>query len=152
MNRKNYIEYFVFVLSFFIILIGYSCNDDSLTSDNNVLLEQIAGCQNHKLNKSVSTDSCFTYTFRKELNLQFCISGNCCPDSNRYSLSSKILMDTIEIAVRDTARNLCRCICNYLINARFEGLNSDRYIIKCVREEFSVKEILYLKDVKRGSI
>lgn len=152
MNSNIQIEHYIIVISTLILIAGYSCNDDYLTSENNSTLRQIAGCQSHKLNKSVSIDSCFTYTFRKELNLKFCISGNCCPDSNRYSLSSKIFMDTIEIAIRDTARNLCRCICNYLINARFEGLNSDRYIIKCVREEFSVKEILYLKDVKRGSI
>ena len=149
MNNKIYLQYYVFVISFFIILIGYSCNDDPLTSDNNVILEQIAGCQNNKLNKSVSADSCFFYTFKTELNLQFCVSGNCCPDSNRYALSSKILKDTLEIAIKDTARNLCRCNCKYFINAQFQDLNSDRYIIKCVQEGFNDMKVLYLKEVNR---
>jgi hypothetical protein len=149
MNRKIQIQYYVFVLSFFIILVGYSCNDDPLTSENNAILEQIAGCQNNKLNKSVSGDSCFFYTFETELNLQFCVSGNCCPDSNRYTLSSKILRDTIEIAIKDTARNLCKCICQYFIHACFQDLNSDRYIIKCVQGESIDKKVLYLKEVNR---
>jgi hypothetical protein len=149
MNGKIHIQRYFIVISFFILLIGYSCTDDFLTSEYNAVLEQIAGCQNNKLNKSVSGDSCFFYTFRTDLELQFCVSGNCCPDSNRYTLSSKILRDTIEIAIKDTARNLCRCICKYFINARFKDLVGERFIIKCVQEESIYKKVLYLKEVNR---
>lgn len=151
MNGKITKEHFL-ILSIFILAAGYSCSDNFLLSETNFYLRQIAGCQTHKLNKSVSVDSCFSYTFGLELNFQSCVAGNCCPDSNRYSLSSKIVEDTIEIAVRDTARNLCKCICNYFINARYRDLKRDHYIIRCVQEELSHRKILYLKDVKRGSI
>lgn len=150
MNFRIHFQYCLIALSIIIILIGYSCNDSPLTSQTPLLLKQITGCQKYNLNKSASLDSCFSYTFKTELNIEFCVSGNCCPDSNRYLLSSKILGDTIEIAVRDTAANLCRCICNYLIQARFQDLNSNHYFIKCIQEESINTKVLYFKEVNRN--
>ena len=143
------VKYCVYVISLCVLLVGYSCIDDPLTSENGVTFQQIPGCQNNILNKLTSGDLCFSYTFRQELDLQFCVSGNCCPDSNRYVLASKFAFDTLEIAVKDTAANLCKCICKYFIKARFEDLTKDRYIVKCVQEESIDKKVLYLQEVNR---
>lgn len=143
------LKYCVFIVSLCVIIITYSCLDDPLTSQNTVILQQIPGCQKNKLDKLSSGDSCFSYTFGKNLDLQFCVSGNCCPDSNRYVLSSKFSYDTLEIAVKDTADNLCKCLCVYFIKAQFENLMKDRYIIKCVQEDIIDNKVLYLQEVIR---
>lgn len=112
-----------------ILLLSF-CNDKSTQPQESVSLNQIPGCQHLRLNKSESSDSCFTYTFKKDLVLDFCASGNCCPDKNRFDLSSKIFNDTIQIVVKDTAQNLCKCNCNYIIHGEFKELPADRYVIK----------------------
>ena len=149
MNNEIKIRIFAVVILCFIILTGSSCNDDPLTSGVNAKLYQITGCQGNDLNRSVSADSCFFYTFNSELDIEFCVKGNCCPDSNRYFLSSQIFKDTIEITVKDTARNLCKCNCRYLIRARFQNLISERYAIKCIQEESINRKVLYFEDVHR---
>ena len=125
------------VMLFFMI----SCSDKSTNyagHEVRATLKQVGGCQSHSLNNKISTeDSCFSYMFTEKLIVNFCMTGNCCPDSNRFSLSYKIKNDTIFVAAADTAANFCNCICNYIIQAEFDNLPSDRYIFYCTRSDRS---------------
>jgi hypothetical protein len=78
-----------------------------------------------------SSDSLFSYSFTQSLVVDFSAHGNCCPDSNRFMVGHEIRNDTILIAVSDTARNLCRCICFYMIHVQVTDLPLDRYVIRC---------------------
>ena len=60
-------------------------------------------------------ERCFEYTFDEHLQAAFCVNGNCCPDSQRFDLSYTVFEDSIVVTVVDTAQNLCRCLCDYLI-------------------------------------
>ena len=118
---KNYIRTFVFIISG--ILIFNSCGEET-SPEIKTMLYQIPGCKGNSLSKSMNAqiDSCFHYSFTETLEIEFCVSGNCCPDENRFVTTSKILNDSITIAITDTAENLCRCICNYIIHGEFESL------------------------------
>jgi len=108
-----------------------SCSDKSAgpaTGSLTIHLYQIPGCGGSGRARGSSVDSCFTYTFRGDLEVTCCLPANCCPDSQRFSLSSTIVRDTIRVAVRDTAQNLCRCICSYDVRAKFTALPLDRYL------------------------
>jgi hypothetical protein len=119
----------------FIIII--SCNDkstDTVEKEVKATLYQLPGCPSHSgsLNK-VSTwgDSCFTYTFKDTLKIDFCLYGNCSPDHDRFDLSYHISSDTIYVAAKDTAKNIANCMCTYTIHAEFENLNLDHYVFNC---------------------
>jgi len=94
-------------------------------------LFQVPGCQSDALAYSFSEDSCFTYQFETDLLLDFCVTANCCPDTNRFVLSADVREDTIAIAVHDTAAHLCDCICLYFIHAEFYDLPLDHYVVAC---------------------
>jgi hypothetical protein len=108
------------------------------------LLFQVPGCGTTGSARIASSDSCFTYSFDGVLDLSWCVPANCCPDSNRFALSSIVVADTILVAVRDTAQRLCRCICSYNIHARYVDLPLDQYHF-LVQYEDSVfyREIIY---------
>ncbi len=91
-------------------------------------LYQVPGCGNTGLARLSPNDSCFTYNFDRVLNLSWCVPANCCPDSNRFALSSTVCLDTIIVAVRDTAQRNCRCTCPYTVCASFGDLPLDRYV------------------------
>ncbi|MBM4172521.1 MAG: hypothetical protein FJ214_11685 [Ignavibacteria bacterium] len=130
-------------LSFFI----FSCSSEGLIDSGeeyiNFTAHQIPGC-NRKimLEKSVQKDSCFSYTFRDTLKINFCVIGNCCPDSNRFLVDYKIKSDTINVIVNDIAPNLCRCICNYTIQTKITGLTKEKYLFICSYENIEYKEIV----------
>lgn len=134
-----------------------SCKDSSVSSESNVRLYQLPGCQtfiNQKsgYQKSIDAsiiDSCFYYNFEEKLTIDFCVNGNCCPDENRFLITNNIFKDTITVTVTDTAANLCRCMCNYIIHGEFELLSYDSYTVKCVRNEFNSNKLLYTKRIKR---
>ncbi|MCX7797150.1 MAG: hypothetical protein N2249_00825 [Melioribacter sp.] len=130
------------------LLLFYFCKDDTVIYEANAILYQIDGCQ-PKLEKKSFGDTCFKYTFSDKLIIDFCVSGNCCPDKNRYLITHKIFKDTITITVKDTAANLCRCICNYIIHCEFELLNYDNYVVKCMLDKTKNYELLYLQKVIR---
>ncbi len=142
---KNYIRTFVFIISG--ILIFNSCGEET-SPEIQTVLYQIPGCKGNSLSKSFNAqiDSCFHYSFKEKLEIEFCVSGNCCPDENRFVTTSKILNDSITIAIKDTAENLCRCICNYIIHGEFESLPLDQYKVKCTDGE---GKVLYNEIVKR---
>ena len=151
MKHKYYIvliNVFVYCISFFII---NSCTNDPIYPDSKATLYQIEGCQKNVLLKSVQTDSCFNYKFDNSLSIEFCVTGNCCPAKDRFKLSSNVFRDSITITIIDTAENLCRCICNYIIHSEFQGLQNDRYIIKCVKDEIIQKKLLYFEEVKKNN-
>ncbi|MGK9475241.1 hypothetical protein [Melioribacter sp. OK-6-Me] len=136
-----------------IIIASYGCEVSNTEPEaHNFRFEQLDGCQTllyqNSLDKSTAAkDSCFNYSFNENLVVEFCVRGNCCPDSNRFAVDGKVVGDTINIAVKDTAANLCRCICNYIILAEFQNLTGDEYFVKCIEKDSG--KILYLREVKR---
>lgn len=106
-------------------------NAEKEQTEVRAVLSQIPGCRNHATAKAALKDSCFSYQFAQTLVVDFCVSANCCPDSGRFDLTYEIRNDTIDVAVADTAANLCRCVCTYVIHAEFTGLRRDRYVFCC---------------------
>jgi hypothetical protein len=92
-------------------------------------LYQVNGCQGGELSKAAIGDSSFTYQFDSDLILDFRVSANCCPDSNRFTLQQAIQNDSITITVLDTAANLCFCDCSYIIHAEFYDMPEDMYYV-----------------------
>lgn len=129
-----------------------SCSEKSHnpeTQQNKGLLYQVGGCQSIQSAKLTANDSCFSYQFDQQLSVDFCVSGNCCPDSNRFKLSYEIRKDTITVVVVDTAANLCRCNCTYLIRAQFDDLPLDHYLFYCIRADHDNK-VVYYQDIYRN--
>lgn len=126
----------------FILLVIYtsSCSEDSLTKSSAQEIKftsyQVAGCNHNYLEKRTNNDSCFSYSFMDTLKIDFCVFGNCCPDSNRFITNYEINSDTLFITVSDTAANLCHCICNYTIHMEFSGLREDKYLFYCNYDNF----------------
>lgn len=114
-----------------------SCSDDEPTKsdgkDIKFISYQAGGCNNEVslAKKGSFNDSCFTYSFRDTLKIDFCVWGNCCPDSNRFDTNYKISSDTLYVTVKDTAANLCRCECNYIVHVEMTGLPNDKYLFYC---------------------
>jgi len=128
-------KYFNISLMFFaLLLLIYivSCSEDSPTENPEKQVEfssyQISGCNNGGLSKVNANDSCFIYSFNDTLKVDFCIWGNCCPNSQRFVTDYKINSDTIFITVQDTAMNECDCNCNYTIHVEFSELLEDKYL------------------------
>ncbi len=129
---KKYINislmYAALLLSIYII----SCSENSPTENTEKQVEfsshQISGCNNGGLLKANANDSCFIYNFNDTLKVDFCLWGNCCPDSQRFVADYKISSDTIFIAVQDTEIHGCSCKCNYTIHVEFSGLSENKYL------------------------
>lgn len=140
-----------FILIPICCLVFLSSCEDSASQEVQVSLFQAAGCKSNALSKisSIGIDSCFFYTFTQNLEIDFCLSGNCCPDKNRFATNHKIFADTIIITVKDTAPRLCHCICNYIIHGEFQNLARDKYFVKCIREEENL--VIYEQSVIRNS-
>ena len=115
-------------------------------------LRQLPGCQQLYLTKVTSNDSCFMYQFSDKLMVDFCLSANCCPDSNRFSLRYEIRNDTIFVVAADTAAHLCYCNCSYLIRAEFDNLPLNHYVFYCTREDYSDRKVFYNQHVYRSSM
>jgi hypothetical protein len=140
-----------FVLSLSIAMVMYSGCDKSVGPENDqARIVQMPGCKSGQLGKSsVSSDSCFTYQFHDALDVYFCASANCCPDSNRFLIEHEIRNDTILVTIADTAGHLCRCNCTYMLHAEFQNLPGDQYQFVCQREDYSSKLVLYSVLVRR---
>ncbi len=109
-------------------------------------LYQANGCQSGELSKAAVGDSCFAYQFDTDLILDFRVSANCCPDSNRFVLSTDMRSDTIAISVQDTAANLCLCTCNYIVHAEFYDMPEDMYYVNILAGD---GQLLYEEEVWR---
>jgi len=114
-----------------ISLMFISCSEStSPNNDSNIVFKQTPGCNNYNLLKAVN-DSCFSYTFSNSLNIYLCLPANCCPDSNRFDYSYSLDNNSINLIALDTATNLCRCVCNYLVEIRINGLSENNYTFNC---------------------
>ena len=134
----------VFLVTFLLNLFACSGTVTDIKDEKSIMY-QIAGCQSNGLAKTNIEDSCFTYTFNQSLIIDFCVSANCCPDSNRFELSNNIRNDTIFVAVTDTAAQLCHCICDYKIHFEKYNLPLNSYLFYCSYND----EILYAVRVIR---
>ena len=76
----------------------------------------------------LSTDR---YNFKDTLIIEFCVGGNCCPDSFRFASEINIISDTIFVSVVDTADNLCYCDCLYKMHLEINGLSENEYLFYC---------------------
>ncbi len=115
-------------------LLCFSCKEKSANPETQApgsFSYESSKCMRGVLQKASVSDSVFTYTFSDKLIIDFSVTANCCPDSNRFSVSSTTGIDTIVVAVVDTAQNLCKCICPYMIHAEFGNLPNDHYVVHC---------------------
>lgn len=144
---KFFIPYIIFIFGFLIL---NSCGEE-LSPDTKTILYQKGGCQSSTLReeKLSKRDSCFSYSFTDKLTIEFCVSGNCCPEENRFLLAHRLVKDSIIIAVKDTAENLCRCVCGYTIAAEFESPALNRYYVKCILTGEQEQDLLYSEIVSR---
>jgi len=137
-------KYSSIIILLFILGIWVAC--EKVTSPKQEdLLYQIEGC-NEGIAKVFTADSCFTYQFETDLVVDFCVTANCCPDSDRFNLSSQITQNTITITVQDTASDLCLCTCPYVVHAEFYSLQLDHYFIQCMYDG----DIVYWEEVGRS--
>lgn len=127
----------------------FCCKDEITSSEVRANIFQDGKCRGPALSKSSTADSCFSYTFTNNLTIDFCVIGNCCPDSNRFTSSYSVTDSAIIIRIKDTAPNLCKCICTYMIHAEITGLRNDWYTVKCIQEFGDHDEQLYLKTINR---
>ena len=134
--------FFIFLTSCFV-----SCSEDSpiKTTNEDIVFtaNQIPGCNgSFTLDKVSVSGSCFSYTFDDTLKIDFCVPGNCCPDSDRFVTNYDIKSDTLFVTVADTAENLCYCICNYVIHIEVTGLPNERYVFRCDYENLEYNEVV----------
>ena len=144
---------FSFIIMFFFIsiflLIGCDQSVEPAKDKNSII--QIPGCDSTRLGKTlIPDDSCFSYQFYESLIVDFCVSGNCCPDSNRFSTNHTITNDTIIVAVADTAGQLCRCVCTYILHGEFHDLPGNNYLFLVYQMEDSAETLLYAVNVHRN--
>lgn len=136
-----------------IVLLCFSCREKSANPgpEGPVSFSYQSGkCLGHDLPKSAVSDSSFNYSFSDKLVIDFSVTANCCPDSNRFTVSSFPGPDTIVVAVIDTAQNLCKCLCPYTIHAEFGNLTNDHYVICCtLGEPQGQGDRIYIVDVFR---
>lgn len=146
---KNKFKIFRAGIGVLILTFMFSCSEgDPAASEQREIKftsHQIPGCGNNLLSKTSALDSCFTYIFQDKLEINFCVPGNCCPDSNRFVANYKLNSDTLFISVSDTAENLCRCICNYIIHAEISGLQKNNYTFYCNYDD----QIIYSEQVRK---
>ncbi len=130
----NSFEKFGSILLVFLLFV-YSCTTDNSTAPNEagitIKAYQVGGCNGTPLAQAAYHDSCFAYTFGDTLQIDFCVFGNCCPDSARFVTNYKIKSDTIYVTVTDTAAKLCYCVCDYTIHLELSGLSGDSYVFYC---------------------
>ena len=136
------------------LLIGLStlpaCDKSVGPGGSSDAVVEIAGCKSVGLDKAgISNDSCFSYSFHDILVADFCVSANCCPDSNRFSIMHTISNDTIAVTIADTAARLCRCICTHRVHAEFSSLVGDRLLFLVFLKDSSTTGLLYSIHVQR---
>ena len=129
--------YFIFIT---IALLLFSCTTEPVITNHSFTSYQVPGCNRHTLSKSTNPDSCFVYSFEDTLKIDFCVTGNCCPDSNRFTTNYKIKSDTIFVKVKDIEEHICRCMCNYTIHLEFNNLEKDKYIFYCDYDNLKYRE------------
>jgi hypothetical protein len=132
---KNYLKISSLILIPFVLLYVFSCTTGNSTEPENETITfnayQDGGCNSSPLAKTAVNDSCFSYSFNDTLKIDFCVTANCCPDSQRFVTDFNIKSDTIFVSVADTAARLCHCVCNYTIHLDFVSLSKSQYFFYC---------------------
>ena len=119
-----------------------SCKDKStntVNTKNPSLSYQLSKCiheasySSYSLAKGLKTasDSIFSYSFSQNLILDFSVTANCCPDSNRFTVGQEIRNDTIIITVLDIAKDGCYCDCVYMVHTEITDLPNYHYTVRC---------------------
>lgn len=144
MLRPRLLRTFVAVLAFFLS----GCDKGAEPAPAMFVAYQVPGCTSH-LGKRVLEDSCFSYEFHDALSVDFCATANCCPDSNRFSLSHRISGDSIIVTIADTAAQNCFCTCTYVLHVEFHVLAENSYLFVCERRDYSSHILLYAEPVNR---
>lgn len=85
----------------------------------------------NNLGKDTGSDSIFTWSFGKELDVTFSVQANCLPETNRFTCSYTVSHDTVIITAADTARDVAACDCHYLIQATIRDLTMDSCYVRC---------------------
>jgi len=147
-NMKH-IYKLILLIAFLSTVVFFSCKDEITFSEVSANIFQDGKCRGSALSKSSAADSCFSYTFSNTLIIDFCVIGNCCPDSNRFTSSYSVTDSEIVIRIKDVAPNLCKCICKYMMHAEIAELRNDHYTIKCIQDFTDHDEQLYLKTITR---
>jgi hypothetical protein len=139
------------LITFFFSLSG--CNTVDSGNPKDQLNYQVSKCLNHfSKTSSISADSCFTYSFSNSLIAEYCVSGNCCPDSNRFAFIQETGDDTLNIFVTDIEENQCHCICSYMLHSEFTGLQHNTYLLNIyLTSKQGEKTLLYSETVMRNN-
>ncbi|MFC1481649.1 hypothetical protein ACFL6E_05335 [Candidatus Neomarinimicrobiota bacterium] len=122
----------IFISLFVLISMSTGCKSTAAPEkwDGQYQLNSISGCQHDNLTIGTIVDSCFVYQFDNDLVLDFCVTANCCPDSNRFEIAQEVRNDSITIIVSDIADDLCFCTCPYIIHSEFFDLPEDMYYVR----------------------
>lgn len=147
-NMKQ-VHKLILLIAFLSTAAFFSCKDEITYSEVRANIFQNGKCHGSALSKSSLADSCFSYTFSSTLTIDFCVIGNCCPDSNRFTSGFSVSESEIVIRIKDIAPNLCKCICKYMIHAEIKELKNNQYTLKCIQEFTDHDEPLYLKSIVR---
>ena len=134
-----------------LFLFSLSCAGSSTDPGPSITFSaQSSKCVAHTSPGVNRLDSLFIYSFTDSLTLDFSVTANCCPDSNRFLISQITGTDTLFITVADTTVQGCHCVCPYLIHARFDSLPFDRYIVRCrLCASGDCDDPIYLEEVVR---
>ena len=127
-------QFAMIVIIGWLSLVHFSCGDKSTGPGSPAGVSfswQSSKCIGGGSAKVSGIDSLFAYSFKDSLVIDFSVTSNCCPDSNRFSVSTIAGTDTLAVVVADTAEHLCRCICTYMIHCSFGNLPEDRYVVRC---------------------
>jgi hypothetical protein len=124
-----------------------ACSESTTKPKTESHVYQVGRCQHNMIKEAVADDSCFTATFAQDLVIGLCLVANCCPDTNRFELSTQIKNDTILIVAADTAASLCRCLCNYKVRAEFSNPPLSQYLVLCSYGD----SIIYREIVTKGN-
>jgi hypothetical protein len=143
---------FLYLFAATAVFLFFSCKEKVTNPENETLnfSYESSKCLSFDLEKqALPSDSSFTYYFKDSLLIDFLAEGNCCPDSNRFTVSQNISIDTIYISVQDTALNLCDCICPYQIHVEFSNLPNDHYVVYCTLNSAG-NDPIHIVDVYRS--
>jgi hypothetical protein len=139
-------KYLWIIISFFsIVILNTGCDKAVDGESSGIAAFQRSGCL------AKTADSCFSYTFGSVLATEFCVTANCCPETNRFIFEHDIISDTVNLYITDIEERLCRCVCSYNLHASFMDLVMNSYQFNIlIRYRESEYELLYSTRVYRN--
>ena len=126
---------------------GNSVESEQEQKTPNFTSNQIKGCQTESLNRELVLDSMSDYSFFADsLIISVLVASNCCPDENRFSVSTAFLKDSIVVSIADTAESLCDCVCNYKIQIVSDNITQDSLYFSCTYSDSVHSEGMLLRN------